>query len=316
MTGKHPLAGLLLSLLTAFMWGVLPVSFVVLIGAMDTVTITWFRFATATLVVFIFLWRKKRLPRVDRFGRRINGLLVLAATALAGNFLLYLSSLSFLNPESVQVLIQLAPFILMFGSIFIYGERFGRLEWMGVAMLLTGFGLFFNDRLGDIFSSLNEYSMGIPLMVMASITWGFYGLLQKTLLKSMDSIQLTSLMYLGGTVLLIPFISPATVLTLDGLQLGALLFCSINLVLAYGAFTEALQCWDASRVSAVITLAPLCTILTMWVAVSLWPDVFEDSQLNLLAYIGAVVVVIGSMLAALGHTLQGKRQNQDLLHPE
>lgn len=303
-------------MLTAFMWGTLPVSFVVLLGTLDTITITWYRFFSASLVVWCFLWRRKKLPHVKAFDSRTRWLLVLAATALASNFLLYLSSLSFLNPESAQVLIQLAPFILMFGSIGIYGERFGRLEWFGVVLLLIGFGMFFNDKLAEIFTSLNDYSVGIILMVLASMSWGTYGLMQKNLLKSMDSIQLTSLMYLGGVVLLLPFTHPMSILSLDAIQLGALLFCSINLVLAYGAFTEALQVWHAAKVSAVITLAPLFTITTMHVAVKLWPSVFIDSGLNRLAYAGAVIVVAGSMLAAHGHALQGKRQRRDLLHPE
>lgn len=310
------LAGFALSLLTAFMWGTLPVSFVLLLGTMDTITITWYRFFSAAVIVWFFLWRRKNLPPVAVFSGRIRVLLVLAATTLAGNFLLYLSSLSYLNPESAQVLIQLAPFILMFGSIAFYGERFGRLEWVGVILLLTGFGLFFNDRLAEIFSSLNDYSLGILLMVLASVSWGTYGLLQKTLLKHMDSIQLTSLMYLGGVVLLLPFTDPASILSLDGIQLAALAFCSINLVLAYGAFTEALQLWDAAKVSAIITLAPLFTILTMLVAVRFWPGIFSDSGLNGIAYAGAVIVVAGSMLAAHGHALHGRRQKRDLLLPE
>ncbi len=53
----------------------------------------------------------------------------LAAAMLSGNFVLYLSSLSYLNPESAQVLIQLAPFILLFGSIF-FRRKIGRLEWL------------------------------------------------------------------------------------------------------------------------------------------------------------------------------------------
>ena len=312
----HALAGFALSLLTALMWGVLPVSFVLLLGSMDTVTITWYRFTTAAVVVFIVLWRRGKLPRVTSFGKKANLILVLAATALSGNFLLYLSSLSYLNPESAQVLIQLAPFILMFGSIFFYGEKFGRLEWAGVVLLVTGFGLFFNDRLAQIFSSLNDYSLGILLMVMASVSWGTYGLLQKTLLKSMDSMQLTSLMYLGGVVLLLPFTSPGTLFSLDAIQFGALVFCSVNLVLAYGAFTEALHLWDAAKVSAVITLAPLFTIATMAFCVRFWPAIFADSQLNGLAYLGAVIVVIGSMLAALGHSFQGRRRKVDMYHPE
>jgi drug/metabolite transporter (DMT)-like permease len=308
MTAGRTLAGFALSLLTALMWGVLPVFFVVLLGSMDTITITWYRFFTAALVVFIFLWRSNKLPRLATFGSHTNGLLILAATALAGNFLLYLSSLSYLNPESAQVLIQLAPFILMFGSILFYGEHFGWLEWCGVVLLLAGFSLFFNDRLADIFSALNDYSLGIILMVLASVSWGIYGLLQKTLLKQMDSIQLTGLMYLGGVILLLPFINPASIFSLTAVQLGALVFCSVNLVLAYGAFTEALHLWEAAKVSAVITLAPLFTIAAMAVAVRFWPAVFMDSDLNGLAYLGAVIVVVGSMLAALGHSFQGRRR--------
>ncbi len=301
MSARRPVAGFFLSLLTALMWGVLPVAFVVLIGSMDTITITWYRFALAAVVVFVFLWRRGKLPPVKKFGSKVKWILFLAASALSANFVFYLSSLSYLNPESAQVLIQMAPFILMFGSIFFYKETLGWLEWIGVGLLLGGFSLFFNDRLAEIFSSINNYSIGILLMVMASVTWGTYGLLQKTLLKSMDSVQLTSLMYLGGVILLLPFASPMTVFSLDALQFGALLFCSLNLVLAYGAFTEALFLWDAAKVSAVITLAPLLTIVSMTLAVRFFPQVFEDSNLNTLAYLGALFVVVGSMLAALGH---------------
>jgi len=312
MSARRPIAGFFLSLLTALMWGVLPVAFVVLIGAMDTITITWYRFTLAAIVVFVFLWRRGKLPALRTYNSKVKLVLFLAAAALAANFVFYLSSLSYLNPESAQVLIQMAPFILMFGSIFFYKERLGWLEWIGVALLLGGFSLFFNDRLAQIFSSLNDYSIGILLMVLASVTWGTYGLLQKNLLTNMDSIQLTSLMYLGGVILLLPFASPATVLSLNGLQFGALLFCSLNLVLAYGAFTEALFLWDAAKVSAVITLAPLLTIVSMMLAVHWWPSVFSDSELNALAYLGALLVVAGSMLAALGHNLQKKPRQRDL----
>jgi drug/metabolite transporter (DMT)-like permease len=307
MSSRNPWAGFFLSLLTALMWGVLPVSFVLLIGNMDTITITWYRFSSAALFVFLFLWYKGRLPPVHRFSKKTNCLLFLAAAMLSGNFVLYLSSLSYLNPESAQVLIQLAPFILLFGSIFFFGEKFGRLEWLGIVLLLLGFALFFNNRLDDIFSSVNDYSIGIIFMVLASLSWGVYGLLQKTLLNAMDSVQLTSLMYIGGTVLLLPFISPMTIFDLDALQLWALVFCSLNILVAYGAFTEALQVWEAAKVSAVITLAPLCTILSMEIVVRYCPQTFPDSELNLLAYVGAIIVVLGSMLAALGHNLQKQK---------
>ena len=96
------------------------------------------------------------------------------------------------------------------------------------------------------------------------------------------------------------FTSPLSLLQLTGLQYGALLFCCLNMVIGYGAFTEAMQVWQAAKVSAVIALAPVFTILSMKVAVWLMPAHFVSSQLNAMAYAGAFVVVAGSMLAALG----------------
>jgi hypothetical protein len=37
----------------------------------------------------------------------------------------------------------------------------------------------------------------------------------------------------------------------------ALLFCCANTVVAYGAFTEALNIWQAAKVSAVLAMAPI-----------------------------------------------------------
>lgn len=54
--------GFSLSLLVAFLWGVLPVFIKLSLQSMDAVTITWYRFAVAGLFVFILLWRKRSLP--------------------------------------------------------------------------------------------------------------------------------------------------------------------------------------------------------------------------------------------------------------
>jgi drug/metabolite transporter (DMT)-like permease len=124
--------------------------------------------------------------------------------------------------------------------------------------------------------------------------------LQKRLLNYMNSIQLTLVIYAGGVLALIGFISPAALGQLDGIEWAALLFCCINMVVGYGAFTEALQVWQAARVSAVIALAPVVTIICMNLAVAFWPAYFASSNLNAWSYAGALLVVAGSMLAALG----------------
>lgn len=300
MTPSRHWQGFFLSLLTAFMWGVLPVVFVVLLDDLDVLTLTWVRFAAATLVVFLFLGQRSRLPQLAALPWRARGLLLAAIIFLLANFLWYLKGLDLLNPESTQVLIQLAPFILMFGSVLLYGERLGKVEWGGALLLVTGLLLFFNERLTGLFRAYDASALGIVFMLLASLSWGIYGLLQKALLRSMGSVQLTLLIYAGGTVALVWFISPAALLQLSGMQVWALLFCCVNMVVGYGAFTEALHVWQAAKVSAVIALAPVFTIICMQFAVWLWPALFVSSELNGWSYCGAVLVVAGSMVAALG----------------
>lgn len=297
---SHPFYGFAMALLTALMWGVLPVVFTLLRGGPDVIAVTWIRFAFSAVVVGLFLWQRGQLPALAAWRRRDWLVLLFAVFFLAGNFILYLLGLELISPEATVIVIQLAPFILMFGSVFIYGEHFAAIEWLGAAVLFIGLGLFFNERLGLLLQALTAETLGIVYMLLAAISWGIYGLLQKLLLRKTGSVQLTLLMYAGGALLLLPVSSASSLLGMDALQTGAVLFGCLNMVIGYGAFTEALRVWQGAKVSAVIAIAPIITILAMHVAVWLWPAYFTSSGLNLWAYVGAALVVGGSMLAALG----------------
>ena len=296
----HPLYGFAMALLTALMWGVLPVVFTLLRDGPDVMAVTWIRFQFSAVVVFLFLWRRKQLPDLSAWQRRDWLFLFFAVFFLAGNFILYLKGLELISPEATVVMIQLAPFILMFGSVFIYGESFAPIEWVGAAVLFIGLLLFFNDRLGLLVQSFDSESLGILYILFAAVSWGIYGLMQKPLLRRAGSIQLTLMMYGGGALMLLPVSHPLTLLNLAPLQNAAVLFGCLNMVIGYGAFTEALRVWQGAKVSAVIAVAPIITIVSMRAAVTLWPATFASSELNLWAYVGAALVVAGSMLAALG----------------
>ena len=67
-----------------------------------------------------------------------------------------------------------------------------------------------------------------------------------------------------------------------------------------GRTAEALAHWEASRVSATLALTPLVTFVSVALASTWWPDHVLPEQVNWIAYAGAVVVVLGSALTALG----------------
>src|SRR5690606_35162747 len=174
---EHPLYGFSMALLTALMWGVLPVVFTLLRGGPDVIAVTWIRFLFSALVVGFFLWRRNGLPRVATWQRRDWLILFFAVFFLAGNFNLYLLGLELISPEATAVIIQLAPFILMFGSVFIYGERFAPIEWLGASVLFIGLLLFFNERLALLVRALTGETLGVLYILLAAVAWGIYGLL-------------------------------------------------------------------------------------------------------------------------------------------
>ena len=308
MPNQNPTAGMVLALVTALFWGALPIAMKQAVEVMDPFTIVWYRFLTASIGLGGWLYWRKQLPRTRALGVAEGCILLLASIGLAGNFVLYNSALEHLNPSVVQVIIQLAPVILLLSSVWLFKEKLGLHQIIGVVCLMFGLLLFFNERLVELFTSFTGYTQGVMLAVLAALVWVVYGLAQKGMLKHFSSPQILLMIYVICALILTPLASPGLILRMDTRQLGMLLFCCINTLVGYGAFAEAMARWQASQVSAVITLAPLFTILFVDLASLIWPEYFAAAALNVLGYVGAVVVVSGAMFCAIGHKLIGQHK--------
>lgn len=297
------LYGLSLALVTAVLWGILPVKLKQVLQVMDPVTVTWFRLLVSGALLFVWLASVKRLPSFKPLGRRGKGLVALAVLGLVGNYVLYLIGLRMLSPGTTQLVIQMGPILLLISSIFLFKERFSLGQGVGLLVLLIGFGLFFNQRLVELLTSLSDYTAGILTVLLASAVWTFYGLSQKQLLTVWNSQQVMMVIYLFCALLVTPWAHPLEALDLSPLQGWLLLACCLNTLVAYGAFAEALAHWEASRVSATLAITPLVTFASVATAAWLWPDYVQVEDINGLAYGGAVLVVLGSVLIALGPSL-------------
>lgn len=296
---RHWRFGLAMALTTAVLWGFLPIALKVVLTGMDAWTITWWRFAVAMLCLGAFLAWRGQLPRLSSAGRLGWTLLGVAFLALLANYLLYLIALDHTTPSIAQVVIQIAPLLLLLGGVFVFRERFARRQWLGFVVLGAGLLLFFNRRLPELARPTEGLGRGVILMVVAAIAWATYGLAQKRLLAIFTARQVLWMLYVGATIALLPVASLAAVRHLDALQLWMLAFCCANTLIAYGAFGEALHYWDVSRVSAVISTAPLFTIASMWLIHRLGWELLAPEGLNALSIIGALAVVGGSMTCAL-----------------
>ncbi len=304
----RPLLGFCLSLIAAVMWGVLPVALKELLAGMEATTIVWYRFLVAFVVLVLWLAVTRNLPRITSVSRRIQLFLFIAALGLCANYSFFSYSLNYVNAETSEAVIQLTTLFLILGGVLVYKESFFHIQKLGTALIVAGLLLFFNDRLATFTSLDNQETLGVIIVVFAAITWVVYALLQKQLLRSFSSVQILVCIYAVSIIALLPVISPASVFDLTAWQLGLLTFMCLNTLIAYGCFAEAMNCWEASKVSATLALAPLFTILTLKVIVLINPEYAFSDRLSLLSILGAILLVLGSALTALVPLFYQRRQ--------
>lgn len=298
-SGKWRL-GLALSLLTVFLWGVLPIALKITLQGLDPYTVTWFRFLMSFGLLGVYLATRKQLPSGEKLRSLPLSLLAIASIFLALNYIFYLLGLAYTNPANAQVLIQVAPVLMGLGGIYIFKERYTLIQWTGLGVLTLGFVLFFNEQLKSLITARGTYLFGSALIIIAAIVWAVYGLAQKQLLQQLTSANVMLLIYGICAVLFAPFAQPQDILNLTPLQLAMLIFCGLNTIIAYGAFAESLEHWEASRVSAILSTAPIVTLLSVWLVAFLFPTWIVTNNLTILGVLGAILVVIGSMTIALG----------------
>jgi drug/metabolite transporter (DMT)-like permease len=290
--------GLAMAVVTALSWATLPVALKITLEQLDPYTLTWFRFLVAALAMLAWLSLRGGFGGFAALDARRWTWLSLAAIGLIGNYVFYLLGVQHTTPGNAQLLIQLAPLLMALGGIFIFRERFRLAQWLGLAIIATGLLLFFRDQLLRAASG-GAYARGSLLVVIAAIVWAGYALLQKQLLVRLSSQAIQAFIYTLAAIVLLPLAQPRELLALDARHAWLLAFCSINTLVAYGAFAEALAHWQASRVSAVLALTPLLSLATIALVHSLWPWSIAPEHVGLLGWLGALAVVAGSCLDSL-----------------
>jgi drug/metabolite transporter (DMT)-like permease len=141
-----------------------------------------------------------------------------------------------------------------------------------------------------------DYGLGLLFIIMSATFWTGYAILQKFLLNDFKSSETMLIFYWIGSLVFLPLSDFSSMGQLSSLQWAALLFCGLNTLIAYGCFAEAMAHLEASRVSAVIALAPLFTIA---IAQLIPLGDMPIEPLTWLSILGALLVVIGSITTAI-----------------
>ena len=305
MKKQKPWLGFSLALLATMTWGSLPVIAQQALKAVDAPTLVWIRFLVASLVLFVLLGLTGKLPRPSEFSKQTLFLLVLGIIGISANFVLVAMGLHYISPTTTQVLWQLSPFTMILVGVGVFKEAFTHWQKIGLMLLLMGLVMFFNDKFGELFS-LGSYAIGVMMAASGSMIWVCYGVAQKLMSKHFNSQQILLMIYFCSSFVFLPFAEPSQIAHIGNPFLwGCFIYCCLNTLIGYGSFGEALNHWDASKVSIATTLIPVFTMIFSTIGHYLSPDYFAASDMNIVSYVGAMVVVAGALLAVAGEKVMG-----------
>ena len=304
-TGRWQL-GFCLSFTSAFLWGVLPIALKPLLEKLNAHTISCTRFLIAGVLLSILVMTRKRFPAISKPRRTTLWLFVIAVVMLCGNYVLYAAGLGYLSPSAATVVIQLGPMFMLLGSLIVFKESFSLRQWLGFVILLFGQALFFNDRITMLLSNFSNYTAGVLLIALAGLLWAIFTMAKKQLLRTISTEAVMLVVYYACGLLLLPFASLAQVGQLGIGQLLLVGLCGFNTFAAYGCLAGALKHWEASRVSMVLAVTPLVTIVSMKCCAVMFPGFISSEQFNVLSIAGAMLVVVGPALCAFSRAKNRK----------
>ena len=289
--------GILLALGTATMWGTLPVALHLVAPTIGPATSTFFRFFIAALLLTPYLLVTRQVINQHKLkSAKLLALTLAAGLLLTGNYGFYILGLERTSAEATQVMIQLAPMLLLLTGLWLFKETFNTKQWLGFFAFALGLLLFFDRQIRQLLFEFGDYGLGLVFTIMSAIFWTGYAIIQKYLLNDFQSSETILILYWIGSLAFLPLSDFSTMGQLSSLQWFALLFCGLNTLIAYGCFAEAMVHLEASRVSAIIAVTPLFTIA---IAQLLPIENMPVEPLTALSILGATLVVSGSITTAI-----------------
>ena len=304
MGSAYFLRGILLSLVTALLWGVLPIFLKITLQGFHAGTISWFRFVFAFLLLAGILQWKEHKP-LDIL-RKPPWMGIVGGACLSANYYWVTVAVDLSGPSNMAVLIQTASIFLVLVGAFVFHEHLTLRQVLGMFVAGVGLFLFFHDQQGRILETGDYYYANL-LIVLAALVWVGYMVSQKFLSRQYGAQSLNLLVYAVATLTLIGGVEWAD-FTRAGLTAWlSLIFCGFNTLLAYGTLAEAVKYIPLALISVIISLNPLITLWGMKILPQIGFAGLQADPVGSLGYFGGAVAVTGVVLVVYRVTPGGNR---------
>ncbi len=297
--------------ITALLWGFLAIAMKVAAEHVPVLTIVWFRFTFAFVVLAVGIGLRE--PARLRILRRPPPLAILAGIGLGLNYIGYVSGLHYTTPSNAQVLIQSAPLMLAVVGILLFRERLRPAQWIGIGIASAGLLLFAWNQHQVALVSPRHLLLGNLLIAGAAVSWVVYAALTKWLSgKGYNPQDINLVLYGLPAVTLWPLADFEVLATMSRGMWLLMVFLGANTLVAYGALGEAFRRVPAYQVSLIITLNPLITLVAIAILAGLEVTWLPPDRVGFLGYLAALLVV-GGVVQVL---LKAQMPREDLAKSE
>jgi drug/metabolite transporter (DMT)-like permease len=166
---------------------------------------------------------------------------------------------------NISLIYATAPIMIAVGSYFWLGERFGPRQLFGVALAMAGMVHVVMQGQWQQLSAFHLVS-GDILIIIASISWAIYALLQRLWSSTLSATAQLAAISFGGALVTLPFALWEIIST----QTPAMSWDAVFMILVTAIFPGVLAYWiynwaqrvlGASRVAVTLYLGPLYTAL-------------------------------------------------------
>lgn len=290
---EHQGKGILFACIAAIMWAVLAIALKVSSASIDSATIVWFRFSLAFVILLIYMLI--RYPKEIKILFKPPWMLVAGSLGLAWNFFGYMQGVHITTAINAQIYIQMGPVLFALGGIFIYKEKITWIHILGFIIVIAGYILFYIEQM-EAASSANGplYLQGVLLILSAGATWAVYAILQKYLVHKYTANQLNLFIFGFCSLLFLPFSKFQSLNHLPVNDWLLLLHHSLNTIFAYGCIALAIKYLEANKVSLIITLNPVVTVLIMVFLTEAGVHWIAPEHFSVLSTVGATLAISGA----------------------
>lgn len=305
------LKGVLFASITAITWGFLVIALKKSTTIMDPLTIVWFRFLVAFLILFVYYLFKK--PSYLKILRNPPIYLVIASLGLGINYIAFLYGIKLTTASSAQVIIQIGPIFLGFVGLVFFKEKISLRQ--GIGFLIAGIGLFifYRDNINKLVGDADMYKMGVLWVVVAAMAWVVYATFQKQLVKTYPAQQMNLFIFGLPVLLFLPFIKPSSLLELDFTNWMLMIYLGVNTLIAYGFLALAFKYLEANKISVIITMVPIITFILIGLLTYFEVSWIEPEELTIRGIFAALLVVVGAVTAVAFAKPTKKKEISELL---